>query len=193
MQRAATLELVLDELSRMNRIVRDLQALTKASQPGFVHPEPVELGGLLDELLVKAGALEISTGELAHRDRGIVVVDRQRVTQAMLQLAASAARHSPHDGSIHIGDASWVTPWAVRRRQRPRHSPAGSRRGDPALQPGIDSGSRCRRRRAQTALVTAIAQAHHGHLDIGDSELGGAGCAWFFTHAVNHTFAGTRS
>ena len=78
------LELVLDELSRMNRIVRDLQAPTKANQPGFVHPEPVELGGLFDELLVKAGAPD-QHWELAHRDRGIVVVDRQRVTQAMLQ------------------------------------------------------------------------------------------------------------
>ena len=37
-QRAATVALVLDELARMNRIVHDLQTLTKASQPGFVQP-----------------------------------------------------------------------------------------------------------------------------------------------------------
>ena len=40
-------------------------------------------------------------------------------------------------------------------------------------------------------LVTAIAQAHHGHLDIGDSELGGAEMRMVLpAHAVNHTFAG---
>ena len=37
-QRALTVELVLDELARMNRIVHDLQTLTKATEPGFVHP-----------------------------------------------------------------------------------------------------------------------------------------------------------
>ncbi|HPJ18729.1 MAG TPA: HAMP domain-containing sensor histidine kinase [Actinomycetota bacterium] len=194
-QRAATLELVLDELSRMNRIVRDLQALTKANQPGFVHPEPVELGGLLDELLVKAGALGDQHWELAHRDRGIVVVDRQRVTQAMLQLAANAARHSPHDGSIHIGgrivgdtvelfvaDSGPGIPPQDRDAVTQRFS-----RGS-TVDPGAEGAG------LGLALVTAIAQAHHGHLDIGDSELGGAEmCMVLPAHAVNHTFAGTRS
>ena len=68
-------------------------------------------GGLPDELLVKAGAPRSAPGTRApgsrHRGRRSSARDA-----AMLQLAANAARHSPHDGSIHIGDASWVTPWS---------------------------------------------------------------------------------
>lgn len=113
----------------------------------------------------------------------------------MLQLAANAARHSPHDGSIHIGgrivgdtvelfvaDSGPGIPPQDRDAVTQRFS-----RGS-TVDPGAEGAG------LGLALVTAIAQAHHGHLDIGDSELGGAEMRMVLpAHAVNHTFAGTRS
>jgi signal transduction histidine kinase len=173
-QRAQTLELVLDELARMNRIVHDLQTLTKANEPGFVRPEAVDLGGLLDEILVKASALADTRWELAERSSGTVTVDRHRVTQAMLQLASNAVRYSDGD-SVHIGgrivgqdvelyvadSGPGIPPEdrdaVVQRFNRGSHA-----------DPDIDGAG------LGLALVTAIAHAHHGRFVIGDSGLGGA-------------------
>lgn len=174
-QRALTLELVLDELARMNRIVHDLQTLTKATEPGFVRPEPVELGGLLDEVMVKASALGDKRWDLAERGTGTVLIDRQRVTQAMLQLASNAVKHSPDGGSIRIGgrivgtdvelfvaDSGPGIPVEDREAVTQRFT-RGSHADPDAEGAGLG-----------LALVTAIANAHHGRLVIGDSALGGA-------------------
>jgi len=169
-QRAQTLHLVMDELDRMNRIVHDLQTLTKASQPGFVHPAACELEPLLDEILVKASALGDRHWQV-RSPRGSALIDRQRITQAMLQLAANAVRHTEPGQPILIGARTagetlylWVgdsgpgIPVAERERVAQRF-----RRGSDSEGAGLG-----------LALVTAIAQAHGGRLDIEDSELGGA-------------------
>lgn len=49
--------LVLDELDRMHRMVDDLVMLAKAKRPDFVHPRPVELDLLVDDVIDKASAL----------------------------------------------------------------------------------------------------------------------------------------
>jgi len=172
-QRADTVALVLDELARMNRIVHDLQTLTKASQPGFVRLESVELGGLLDELLVKANALGDRRWELSPTQNVTVMIDRQRLTQAMLQLADNAVRHTHSGDVIRIGarlvgqsveffvaDSGPGIPEPERAAVIERFS-----RGSGATPEGAGLG---------LALVTAIAGAHHGRLVIGDSDLGGA-------------------
>ena len=169
-QRAQTLHLVMDELDRMNRIVHDLQTLTKASQPGFVQPAACELEPLLDEILVKASALGDRHWQV-RSPRGSALIDRQRITQAMLQLAANAVRHTEPGQPILIGARTagetlylWVgdsgpgIPVAERERVAQRF-----RRGSDSEGAGLG-----------LALVTAIAQAHGGRLDIEDSELGGA-------------------
>ena len=174
-QRAATVALVLDELARMNRIVHDLQTLTKASQPGFVQLAPVDLGGLLDELLVKANALGERRWELAVSQNVTVMIDRQRITQAMLQLADNAVRHTNPGDVIRIGarlvdqdveffvaDSGPGIPEQEREAVTQRFS-----RGS-GVNPGLEGAG------LGLALVTAIAGAHHGRLAIGDSDLGGA-------------------
>jgi signal transduction histidine kinase len=173
--RAATVDLVLDELSRMNRIVHDLQTLTKATQPGFIHMDTVDLGGLLDELLVKANALGDRRWELHHRDNVTVMLDRQRITQAMLQLAENAVRHTQRGDTIRIGghlvgtdvellvcDSGPGIPPEERETVTQRFTRGGGQ------SPDLDGAG------LGLALVTAIAQAHHGRLVIGRSDLGGA-------------------
>lgn len=174
-QREETLALVIDELDRMNRMVRDLQTLTKSNQPGFVHLEAIELGPLMDEILVKAAALGDRRWELSPRAVGQVMVDRQRVTQAMLQLADNAVRHTADGDQIRIG-AEVIGDDLV-------FSVADS---GPGIPPEDRDLVTLRFKRGSTAhaesegsglglaLVTAIALAHHGHLNITDSPLGGA-------------------
>lgn len=169
-QREQTLALVLDELARMNRIVHDLQTLTKANQPGFVRPEACDLDALLDEILVKASALGERRWELQGCAASILI-DKQRVTQAMLQLASNAVRHTRPGDTIMIGATVraeavelWVgdsgpgIPEARRDEVTQRF-----RRGEESEGAGLG-----------LALVTAITEAHHGRLLVGDSPLGGA-------------------
>ncbi len=174
-QRAVTVSLVLDELARMNRIVHDLQTLTKASQPGFVRMEAVDLGGLLDELLVKANALGDRRWELQVRDNVTVVLDRQRITQAMLQLSENAVRHTGPGDVIRIGGRLmgqdvelFVADSGPGIAPEDREKVTQRFTRGAGKSPDLDGAG------LGLALVTAIAEAHHGRLMIGRSDLGGA-------------------
>ena len=94
-ERRETLELVGDELDRMGRLVNDLLLLAKASRPDFLQPETIDLDDLTRELFAKASAL--APARLATRRRwarGRIVADRQRLTQAMMNLSQNAVTHT---------------------------------------------------------------------------------------------------
>jgi len=104
-ERAATIALVTDELDRMARMVNELLLLAKAQQPDFLHLETVDCGALVDELLTKAQALAPREWRLDHRGRGLVVADRQRLTQALVQLAENACAHTGDGDEIALGSS----------------------------------------------------------------------------------------
>lgn len=99
----ATRELTLDELTRMNRVVDDLTTLAKADRPDFVQPAHVELGTLIDEVYDKIHALGDRRWLISGRAEGTVVLDRERITQALLQLAANAVKFSPPGSVVSLG------------------------------------------------------------------------------------------
>ena len=99
----ATRELTLDELKRMNRVVDDLTTLAQADRPDFVQPTVVELGTLTDEVYDKIIALGERRWLIAERAEGPAVLDRERITQALLQLAANAVKFSPPGSVISLG------------------------------------------------------------------------------------------
>jgi two-component system, OmpR family, sensor kinase len=103
-QRRETLALVMDELDRMSRMVNELLELAKAEEPDFLAPEPVELGPLTKELHAKASALP-GTWLLEGSGDGVIVADRQRLTQALMQLAENAVQHAGSEQPIGIGSA----------------------------------------------------------------------------------------
>jgi signal transduction histidine kinase len=103
--REETLALVLDELDRMSRIVSDLLVLARWEQPDFLQPGPIEVGALIDDLMAKCSALADGDWRLDARAEGIVVADRQRLTQAVVQLAQNAVQHTPPGTPIGIGAA----------------------------------------------------------------------------------------
>jgi signal transduction histidine kinase len=115
-ERAEVVRLCTDELDRMSRIVDDLLVLAKAERPDFVRPEPVELAELTSDVDAKVRALGDRDWRLDGIGTGIVLVDSQRVTQAVVQLAQNAVQHTRPGDRILIGSALhgdrvsfWVT------------------------------------------------------------------------------------
>jgi two-component system OmpR family sensor kinase len=101
--RRETLELVGDELDRMGRLVNDLLLLAKATRPDFLQPETVDLEDLTRELFTKASALAERDWRLAAIGTGRIVADRQRLTQALINLSQNAVTHT-HDGdAVELG------------------------------------------------------------------------------------------
>jgi signal transduction histidine kinase len=168
-ERRETVALVLDELDRMSRIVDDLLTLARWEQPDFLQPGRLEVGALTDDLLAKATALAPRDWRLEARAEGEAVADRQRLTQAVVQLAQNAVQHTPDGTPIWIGSALldgalrlWVRdegPGIPEQEQariferfyRSRRSGGGSGLG--------------------LAIVEVIARAHRGRIEL-SSELG---------------------
>jgi signal transduction histidine kinase len=170
-ERRKTLALVQEELDRMQRIVTDLLTLAKAERPDFLVLEPVELEPLTDDLLEKARALGDRGWRVDEVARCVLVADRQRLTQAVMQLAQNAVEHTAAGTEIGIG--SLVTDGHVRLWVR--DTGEGIAAGDLARIFGRFSRGG-RRRSSEGAglglsIVRAIAVAHHGDVEV-DSAVG---------------------
>lgn len=163
---AATRELVLDELDRMNRLVDDLLVLAKSRRPDFLQRQPVAVAPLIDDVLDKARGLGTRAWTVDARCEASIDADPQRVTQALLQLVANAVRFTEEGGVIALGSSAddraariWV------RDDGPGVDPAErdlifTRFGRGAAVAG-DEGSGL-----GLPIVAAIAEAHGGRLDL---------------------------
>jgi signal transduction histidine kinase len=105
-ERRATRTVVLDELDRMARIVEDLLLLARAERTDFLRPERVDLDLLTTELFTKCRALADRDWRLSGTGLGIIEADRQRLTQAVMNLADNAVRHTAPGDVIELG--SWL-------------------------------------------------------------------------------------
>ena len=76
---------------------------------------PVDVDVLVDTLLAKAAALADRDWVVDAKGVGIVVVDEQRIVQALLNLAGNAVRHTQPGDEIGIGvmvdDAAVLRCW----------------------------------------------------------------------------------
>lgn len=162
-----TRDLTLDELDRMNRLVDDLVTLATVGRPDFVRPAATDVGRLTDDVLDKVRTLGDRRWLVDARADVVAPVDAQRITQALLQLAANAVKFSAPGSVVAIGSAVsddgarlrlWVRDEGVgippdqvgrifeRFAQAP--APAGRERPD-----GAGLG---------LAIVSAIAEGHGG-------------------------------
>ncbi|MET4059325.1 two-component system OmpR family sensor kinase [Arthrobacter sp. UYP6] len=102
-ERSRTLALVLDELQRMNRLVDDLMLLAKAERPDFLDLHQVDVTDLVMGVLTKASALGDRQWSVSRVTEHMVLADGQRLTQALMQLAANAVRHTRPGDRISMG------------------------------------------------------------------------------------------
>jgi two-component system OmpR family sensor kinase len=98
-----TRELLLDEIDRMSRLVNDLIMLAKADRPDFVKPASVNIGPFTETVLEKCRAIGDRTWTLDEQAEYLAEIDEQRITQALLQLAQNAVKHTETGDVIAIG------------------------------------------------------------------------------------------
>jgi len=171
---AETRDLMLDEVDRMSRLVGDLIVLAKTRRPDFLAPAVVDLGHLTTALLAKARGLGDRDWQLDATAQGRLTVDEQRITQAVLQLADNAVKHTDPGDTIAIGSSItgdtatiWVrdtghgVPLAQREAIFERFGRGDVRPGDEGFGLGL-------------SIVRAIAQAHGGTVSVTDAQPSGA-------------------
>lgn len=98
-----TLELVIDELDRMNRFVNDLILLVRAEQPNFLQLETIDIPSFTEEIFAKIQTLGDRNWRLTIRGAGQLMGDRQRLTGAIINLAQNAAQHTRMGDLIELG------------------------------------------------------------------------------------------
>jgi signal transduction histidine kinase len=166
-EREETLALVMDELDRMGRIVNDLLLLAKAQESDFLSLETVEVRSLITEVHAKARSLATRQWTLEAERSGIIVGDRQRLTQALMQLAQNAVQHTTEGDTVGLGAAMhnnearfWVTDTGpgvpLEEQERIFERFARGRNGHRQSE-GAGLG---------LSIVLAIAEAHGGRIEL---------------------------
>jgi two-component system OmpR family sensor kinase len=167
--RARTLELLDDELARVQRLVDDLITLARSERPDFVRLAPVDLGDLTRRVLDKARGL----GPRDWQSDGVadepIVADEQRLTQALLQLAANAVRHTTPEQVIAVGssvdeESAMVRLWV--RDGGPGVALDEQERIFERFFRGRDGRRRSEGSGLGLSIVAAIADAHGGHASL---------------------------
>ena len=165
-ERGATVDLLLDELERMQRVVDDLSLLARAERPDFLRLELVDVARLTPELLSKAEGLAPRDWRLEACGRGRIVADRQRLTQAVVQLCRNAAEHTAAGDRVSLGSAVvadealfWVrdTGPGIPSTQQARIFQRFARVGEQRTGDGAGLG---------LSIVKAIAESHGGRVEL---------------------------
>jgi signal transduction histidine kinase len=171
-EQQATVALVLDELGRMTRMVEDLHSLAEAEHPDYLAPQPIDMRELAHELIVKVSALGERDWQLDAADGGVLVADRDRILQAVLNLADNAVKNTDAGATIAIGVTArgdevniWVrdTGVGIEASELDRIFHRFVR--------GRDAGRRYRGAGLGLAIVETVAEAHGGRVSV-ESEPG---------------------
>ncbi|WP_061962198.1 sensor histidine kinase [Demequina flava] len=162
-------DLSIDELDRMTALVTDLLTLAKADRPDFITLRATDIADLTHSVLDKASAMGDRSWVIDAAADAVAMLDKDRITQAWLQLVANAVRFSDPgsevglgarvaDGEVHL----WVRDQGVGvpKDQRDR---IFSRfvQADPTRQDGSGLG---------LSIVTAIMHAHGGSVAVDSRE-----------------------
>jgi len=177
-QRQETIALVTDELDRMSRIVNDLLMLARSQQPAFLSLDLVDVAEVTEQVHDKATALGDRGWHNERVGRGHILADRQRLTQAIMQLAQNAVDHASSGDRIWIGSAMeggearfWVRDEGpgIALDEQDRIFERFARAGD-TRRPSTGGAG------LGLAIVRAIAEAHHGRVEL--ESIPGAGATF---------------
>ena len=158
----------------MSRLVGDLILLAKSDRPDFLRPRQVDLRTLTTDVLAKARGLGDRAWVLDGSAETKVLADEQRLTQAVLQLADNAVKHTADGDTVAIGSsyaAGVATIWV---RDTGPGVPAADRDqiferfGRSTVAPGDEGFG------LGLSIVGAIVRAHGGSVAVEDAEPPGA-------------------
>jgi signal transduction histidine kinase len=171
---ATTRDIGIAELDRMTRLVDDIDLLATVEDAGGFEMAEVDLAALTARIGELVAVIPGHTWRIESRATGTTTGDADRLLQAWLQLADNAAKYTPAGSTIQLGslrDADgarlWVSdhgagiPAASRHRIFRRFDRAQGKRSVGGSGLGL-------------AIVDAIAKAHGGRCDVGDTPGGGA-------------------
>ena len=178
-ERAESIATIDDELDRMNRYVNDLLLLAKAESGEFLQFEPVDLGELavtLDQRVRLLGDREWELDSAPPAGSVAILGDRDRLVQAVLNLATNAVQHTCPGDRIAIGiaaDAACARIWV---------RDTGPGLDDDTIDQLFDRrfrGAASRTQRAEgmgigLSIVDAIARGHGGRAFAVNEPVGGA-------------------
>ncbi|WP_211881522.1 sensor histidine kinase [Pseudarthrobacter albicanus] len=99
----ATREVLLEEVDRMQRLVDDLLLLADAGHPDFIMREPVRIPEFLHQVMEKIHVLADRRWQIDETADYVVEADPQRLTQALVQLAANAVKYTGRSSTIALG------------------------------------------------------------------------------------------
>ena len=175
---AGTRDLVLEETDRMQRLVDDLLLLAHSRQPDFVRRESIHLVDFTAHVMEKIRVLADRHWQIDETAGAVISADPQRLTQALVQLAANAVRYTDPSSTIAVGTR-------IDYPAMPAESPLAGRpvfalwmrdtgSGIAAEDQGhiFDRFARAVPGRGQEgsglglAIVSAIAEAHGGHVSL---------------------------
>jgi signal transduction histidine kinase len=166
-ERRRTVALVVNELDRMARMVDDLQVLAETEQPDFLQPEPIELGPFTHELTEKASALGPRQWVLDRAGEGPVFADRDRLTEAVMNLAHNAVQHTLPEQTIAIGSSLGDGEAMIWVRDTGSGVPVSDHsRIFERFTRGRDAYRRYRGGGLGLAIVRAVAEAHGGRVQL---------------------------
>lgn len=172
--------LVFDEIDRMQRLVNDLLLLAKAQRPDFVHLSDVDVESLTEDLLDRIHLLGERRWRRTGSPAGVLQADRQRLQQAVVQLAANAVKFS-RPGTVITIDFSWAPPTlevlGSIERPAPRYLVIGVQDTGAGIEPEQAARIFDRFGRADNArdvegsglglaIVLAIGEAHQGTVTV---------------------------
>jgi two-component system OmpR family sensor kinase len=174
-KRERTVRVVTAECRRMARIVEDLRLLACAELPTFLRLEEFGFEELTYELAAKVTGLGPRRWRVDACAKGPVVADRERLTQAVVNLAHNAFEHTAERDTIALG--SEIAP--DRARLWVRDTGVGVREADrerifTRFARGPEAHRRYRGAGLGLSIVATIAEAHGGEVTLDDTPGGGA-------------------
>lgn len=162
-----TIALVTDELDRMTRMVDDLLLLAKSERPDFLQFETIDVNTLILELYHKATALAQRNWTLDAIAYGNIVGDRQRLTQAVMNLTENATQYTSKNDAIALGaelNRHQLRLWV--RDTGMGIAPEDQARIFERFARGSKSFRRSEGSGLGLSIVRAIAQAHGGWVEL---------------------------